>query len=74
MSVEKIKTEALSLNPEERAYLARELLSSLDALSEAEIEKLWIEEAMRREEALDKGLARSFPAEEVLTRARKNRK
>jgi hypothetical protein len=62
------------LSPEARAYLARELLASLDALSEAEIEKLWIDEAIRRDEELDSGEARAYPADEVLARARSRRK
>ena len=38
MSIDELKDEALRLSPEGRAYLARELLASLDELSEAEIE------------------------------------
>ena len=74
MSVEELKAEALRLGPEARAYLARELLASLDALSEAEIEKLWIDEAIRRDDELDSGKARAYPADEVLARARSRRK
>jgi hypothetical protein len=70
MSVDELKAEALRLNPETRAYLARELLASLDTLSEAEIEKLWLDEAIRRDEELDSGVARAHPADEVLDRAR----
>ena len=53
--------------------LARELLASLEILSEAEIETLWIDEAIRRDEELDSGAARSYSAEEVLARARARR-
>ena len=74
MSIEELKEEALRLSPEARAHLARELLASLDAMGEAEIEKLWIDEAKRRDEELDTGAARSYPADEVLTRARARRK
>ena len=74
MSVEELREEALRLTPEARAHLARELLASLDAMSEAEIEKLWIEEAIRRDEELDSGTARAYPADEVLARARARRK
>jgi len=42
MSVEELKTEILRLNPEARAYLAREILASLDAMNESEIEALWV--------------------------------
>jgi len=48
VGVEQLKEEALRLSPEARAYLARELLASLDDLSEAERESLWLDEAMRR--------------------------
>jgi len=74
MSVEELREEALRLNPEARAHLARELLASLDAMSEAEIEKLWIDEAIRRDEELDSGAARAYPADEALARARARRK
>jgi hypothetical protein len=73
MRVEELKQEALRLSPEARAYLARELLASLDAMSDAEIEKLWLDEAIRRDEELDSGTARAFPADDVLARARARR-
>ena len=74
MSIDELKAEVLRLDPEARADLARELLASLDGLSEAEVEKLWIDEAVRRDEELDSGVARASPAAEVLDRARARRK
>ena len=74
MNLEKLKTEALRLSPEARAYLARELLSSLDTMNEADIEKLWIDEAIRRDEELDSGTVRAYPADKVFARARARRK
>ena len=74
MEVEKLKSEALQLSPEARVYLVKELLTSLDVMSEAEIEKLWIDEAVRRDEELDAGRAIAHPAEEVFARARASRK
>jgi len=74
MSVDELREEALRLTPEARAHLARELLASLDAMSEEEIEKLWIDEAIRRDEELDVGVARAYPADEVLARARARRR
>ena len=74
MSIEEIKEEALRLSPEARAYLARELLASLDTMSDAEIEKLWIDEAVRRDEEMESGVAIAYPADEVLARARERRK
>ena len=58
------------LSPEERAYLARELLASLDAMGEADIERLWVDEAIRRDDEIDKSTSKTYPAEEVLARAR----
>jgi len=74
MSAEELKAKALRLDPEARAELARELLASLDDLSEAEISKLWLNEAIRRDDELDSGAARAHPADEVLDRARTRRK
>ncbi|MGA3057510.1 MAG: addiction module protein [Candidatus Limnocylindrales bacterium] len=73
MTIEEIKREALRLDPERRAELAHALLSSLDSLSEAEIERLWADEAARRDAELDSGTASSSPAEDVLSRARSRR-
>ena len=70
MTIDELKAEALRLTPEERAELASELLVSLDDLSASEIEKLWLEEAERRDAALDNGSARAIPADEVFSSAR----
>jgi hypothetical protein len=43
-------------------------------MSEAEIKKLWIDEAIRRDEELDSGAARAYPVDEVLARVRARRK
>ena len=52
MTIDELRAEALRLNLEERAELASELLVSLDNLSESEIERLWLEEATRRDAEL----------------------
>lgn len=69
MDPETIRREALSLPAEKRAELAEELLSSLDDLSETQIEQLWFDEAARRAEEIDRGVARKIPAEEVARQA-----
>ncbi len=74
MSVEELEKEALRLEPEARAHLARQLLHSLDAMSEAELEDLWIDEAIRRDDEVDSGTAVAHPANEVLARARARRR
>jgi hypothetical protein len=65
MSFEELKGEALKLSAEARAKLAHALLKSLDDLSEAETEKLWLEEAIRRDDEIDEGKVTLRPAEEV---------
>jgi len=49
MSIEEIEAEALKLDPQARARLAEKLLESLEALSDEENERLWAEEADRRD-------------------------
>ncbi len=74
MGIEELKNEVLKLNPESRAYLAKELINSLDTMSEFEIESLWVKEASRRDNELDQGMAQGYPAKETLARARSSRK
>ena len=53
MTTATITSEAQSLAVQEQAELAMQLLSSLDALSETEIEPLWRQEVAPRVEAKD---------------------
>lgn len=53
MNTATITSEALSLPVQQRAELAAQLLSSLDALSESEIEPLWFQEAAHRAAEMD---------------------
>ena len=70
MTNEQVETEALKLRPQARAELAEKLLRSLEELSEEEIERLWAEEAVRRDAALDEGTASMRDAEDVFKDAR----
>jgi putative addiction module component (TIGR02574 family) len=70
MTVADLEAEALHLTPKERARLAQRLLESLETLSEDEIEVLWLEEADRRDRALDEDPSRAIPGEDVLREAR----
>ena len=54
--------------------LARELLASLNDMSEFEIEELWQQEAVCRDQEFDSGAARPYPADEVISCARARRK
>jgi putative addiction module component (TIGR02574 family) len=65
MNIETIRREALSLSAQERAELAEQLLSSLDALSPTEIEPLWFQEAARRAAEIDQGVSRPIPSDLV---------
>lgn len=69
MDLQAIEREALSLTPTDRAKLAHELLESLDTLSPAEIDQLWLDEAERRLKELDAGRVQLIPAEEVYRKA-----
>jgi putative addiction module component (TIGR02574 family) len=66
MELTELENEALRLDARSRARLAERLLGSLDDLSEAEIEELWLDEAKRREREWDAGEVEGIPAEQVL--------
>jgi len=70
MNLEELEAEVLQLNPQARAQLAAKLLQSLEVLSDAENERLWAEEALRRHEELETGVATPRAAEDVFREAR----
>jgi putative addiction module component (TIGR02574 family) len=70
MSIEEIEAEALKLTPQARAKLAGKLLESLEGLSQRENERLWAEEALRRDADLDADPEKARPADDVFRRAR----
>ena len=70
MTTEQVENEALKLKPEARAELAEKLLRSLEDLSDEDIERLWAEEALRRDAELDAGTASMRDAEDVFRDAR----
>jgi len=70
MTVAELMREALMLSARDRASMAHELLSSLESLSEAEVEQLWVEEALRRSAEIDAGLVETIPADQVIAEAR----
>lgn len=65
-----ITSEALELPITARAELAKQLLDSLDNISEEENDKLWAEEAERRYREYKAGNIKAVPAEEVFARLR----
>ncbi len=60
----------MKLSLEERAALAERLILSIDAPSDAENLRLWVNEAERRLQELHDGTAEEVPAEEVFRRAK----
>ena len=70
MTIKQVEAEALKLKPEARAELAEKLLRSLEDLSDEDIERLWAEEALRRDAELDAGTASMRDAEDVFRDAR----
>jgi putative addiction module component (TIGR02574 family) len=70
MTLTELENEVLRLDPTSRARLAERLLGSLDALSKAEIEGLWLDEAERREREWDAGAVEGIPAGQVLRELR----
>ena len=70
MDPKTLQKAALSLPPDDRAALAERLLSSLDEPSEAELERVWLSEAVRRASELDGGDVQTIPEEEVRRKAR----
>lgn len=73
MTIDELMREALQLDPSARAGFARELLNSLESLTDGEVEQLWVEEAVRRDAELDAGVAGTVSAEDALARARARR-
>lgn len=65
MNSRAIEREALELPVGRRAKLARRLLESLDDLSAAEADKLWLIEAVRRADEIDAGKVRLVKPEEL---------
>lgn len=70
MTLQEIEAKIKKLDLKDRAALAKWIVESLDDLSEAEVEALWVEEAERRLDEMERGQATEIPAEEVLHRAR----
>ena len=73
MTIDELRREALALDLSSRAHLAHELLSSLDDLSQAEIERLWLEESERRHAEVVSGAVETVSADDALARARTRR-
>jgi len=69
----KLQSEALKLDPKDRARLAETLLQSLEDLSDEENEAIWLEEAERRDTELDANPSLARSSDEVFRHARAKR-
>jgi hypothetical protein len=67
-SLEEIVEEAMHLDSESRAAVAKRLLDSLEDLTAEEHGRLWVEESARRYQEILEGEARTIPAEEVFAK------
>lgn len=70
MDTATIEREALHLPVTARAALAHKLLQSLDELTEAENDALWLDEAERRAAEIDSGAVQLISSDEVSRQAR----
>jgi len=68
MGLHEFEHDALTLSINDRAHLAHSLLVSLENIPDDEVERLWLEEAIRRDSDIDVGLGTLIPADEVFKR------
>jgi putative addiction module component (TIGR02574 family) len=71
VSFEEVKTLVLKLNLRERAALAQALLQTIEQPAKEEIAALWLEEAERRLDLVERGKMRIISGEEARQRVRK---
>lgn len=67
----KVFEEALSLPSDERVSLVEKLLTSLNLSIQAEIDRLWVEEAERRVSQIERGDVEVIPGDEVFAKVRR---
>jgi len=70
IATDKLLEEALLLPADERASLVEKLLQSLNLPTEAEVNRLWVEEAERRVSQIEAGKVELIPGEQVFARIR----
>lgn len=70
LTVHQLENELFNLDLNSRALLAEKLILSIDAPTEEENLKLWVDEAERRLADLHTGKAREYPAKEVFQSVR----
>ena len=68
-TAEKIVTEALSLSPHARAFVAERLIESLDASPGDELSPAWCDEIRKRCREMDEGTVELREADDVFANA-----
>ena len=69
MTADKIVIEALSLSPQARAFVAEQLIESLDALPGEKLSSSWCVEIRKRCREVDEGVVELRAAADVFTKA-----
>ena len=69
MTAEKIVSEALALSPYARAFVAEQLIESLDASTGTDISTAWREEIRKRCREVDEGTVELRAATDVFAKA-----
>jgi len=65
-----IEKDIRALNPDEKRDLLRALITELDAPSDPDVEKAWLEAAQRRHRELVEGSVKGVPGRLVFERLR----
>lgn len=68
MKIDELEDEALKLDTQSRAKLVARLLRSLESMSVEQHERIWAEEALRRDKELDSGNASATELNDALRR------
>ena len=69
ITADKIVTEALTLTPQARAFVAERLIESLDAVSGEKLSSSWSTEIRKRCREVDKGVVELRDAADVFAKA-----
>ena len=68
--VEKIEEEIRTLSTAEKVELLRLLIAEFDAPADADVERVWFEEAQRRQREFVEGRVQGVPGERVFENLR----
>ncbi len=69
ITVDKIVSEALTLTPQARAFVAEQLIESLDTVSGEQLSAGWIAETRKRCREVDAGVVELRDAADVFAKA-----